>query len=94
MHNYCEVDCLPSNYDSAPVHNKDYPALCGSSLQEHQQYLDKHLGKGQQMAAIPVQVEQRCSQSEIRSERGLKSADPAWQLVCGSAPSQVKQGQQ
>lgn len=64
-------------------------------LQEHQQYFDKHLGKGQHMAAISVQVEWRRTQSETRSDRGLKSADPAQAAaVCWNISSQVKQGQQ
>lgn len=95
MHNFCEVEGLAFNYGSATVHNKAYTALCGSSLQEHQQYLDKHLGKGQHMAAISVQVEQRRTQSETRSDRGLKSADPAQAAaVCWNVSPQVKQGQQ
>lgn len=95
MHNYCEVECLAFNYDSATVHNKDCTALCGSSLQQHQQYLDKQLGKGQHMAAISVQVEQQRTQSETRSDRGLKSVDPAKAAaVCRTVSSQVKQGQQ
>lgn len=95
MHNYSEVECLAFNYDSPTVRNKDYTALCGSSLQEHQQYLDKHLGKGQHMAAISVQVEERRTQSETQSDRGLKSADPAQAAaVCRTVPPQVKQGHQ
>lgn len=75
MRNYCEVDRLASNYDSALVHNKDYPALCGSSVQEHQRYLDKHLVKVNKWQLFQSKFNSGAHRVKSNLRGGPKSAD-------------------